>query len=118
MAGAQYISALEWQLLSFFEVEPTKLDPDVSWPYNSFTYDTCRDNRRIVFSVAPANKDFTLSVDFNGLQEIGFTALSVFDIRYCEEHSAEWLELWITQTQVIELRLKPHFRLTGRWNHA
>ena len=116
MAGPHCISALEWQLLSFFEVEPTKLDAEIGWPYNSFTYDTRRANRRILFSVAPAYKDFTLRIERDGLKEIDFTALSVFDIRYCEEGQAEWLELWITDTQVFELRIKPHFSLTGTWD--
>ena len=28
----------EHQLLCFFEAEPRRADPDVPWPYNSFTY--------------------------------------------------------------------------------
>ncbi len=118
MPGPQYISALEWQLLSFFEVEPTTLDAEVGWPYNSFTYDARRDSRRILFSVAPAYKDFTLTIEYDGSKEIEFTALSVFDIRYREESRTEWLELWITDTQVLELRLKPHFSLSETWTQS
>ena len=33
-----YVSVEELELLSFFEVEPLRADPDVPWPYNDFTY--------------------------------------------------------------------------------
>lgn len=32
------ISALEWEVLSFFEVEPQRQDPEAPWPYNDFLY--------------------------------------------------------------------------------
>jgi len=32
------IKAEEIDLLSFFEVEPKRLDKDVPWPYNDFLY--------------------------------------------------------------------------------
>jgi len=33
-----YISAEEYELLSFFEVEPERASPDIPWPYNDFSY--------------------------------------------------------------------------------
>ncbi|WP_269321366.1 hypothetical protein [Bordetella petrii] len=32
------LSIAEHELLCFFEAEPRRADPDVPWPYNSFTY--------------------------------------------------------------------------------
>ena len=36
MATRDYLSVEEWQLLAFFECEPTVLDPGIPWPYNTF----------------------------------------------------------------------------------
>lgn len=114
MHAAYAISAEEWQLLGFFEVEPTKLDADIAWPYNEFTYRRTLGDVTVTFRVAPAYKDFTLTVERGGAKEIELSALSVFDIRYHEERGAEWLEILLTESDWLELRLKPSFSLTGR----
>ena len=35
-------------------------------------------------------------------------------IRYHEERGAEWLEILLTESDRLELRLRPSFSLTGR----
>lgn len=114
MQSTNVISAEEWQLLSFFEVEPEKLDAEVAWPYNDFTFRRALGEVTITFSVAPAYKDFTLIVERSGTKEIELTALSVWDIRYQKEHGAEWLEILLTANDRLELRLRPSFSLSGR----
>jgi hypothetical protein len=114
MQSTHLISAEEWQLLSFFEVEPERLDADVGWPYNDFTYRRTLGEMTITFSVGPAYKDFTLIVERGGAKEIELTALSVWDIRYQKEHGAEWLEILLTPSDRLELRLRPSFSLTGK----
>ena len=109
-----YISAEEWQLLAFFEVEPMRLDSDVPWPYNDFTYERALSDVSVTFAVAPAYKDFTLTVERGGRKEIELSALSVFDIRYNNSAGVEWLEILLTERDRIELRLKPSFSLIGR----
>lgn len=114
MAGTYAISAEEWQLLAFFEVEPTKLDADVAWPYNDFTYRRTVDNTSVTFAVAPAYKDFTLTVERDGVKVIELSALSVSDIRYHQEQGEEWLEILLTDSDRLELRIKPSLSLIGR----
>jgi hypothetical protein len=114
MPASYAISAEEWQLLAFFEVEPTKLDADIAWPYNDFTYRRVLGEVTVTFAVAPAYKDFTLTVERGGAKEIELSALSVFDIRYHEDRGAEWLEILLTEADRLELRLKPSFSLVGR----
>jgi hypothetical protein len=63
MSATYAISAEEWQLLAFFEVEPTKLDADVAWPYNDFTYRRLLGEVTVTFAIAPACKDFTLTAE-------------------------------------------------------
>jgi hypothetical protein len=114
MPATYIISAEEWQLLAFFEVEPTKLDADVAWPYNDFTFRRALGEVTVTFGIAPAYKDFTLIVERGGAKEIELSALSVFDIRYHEDRGAEWLEILLTESDRLELRLKPSFSLTGQ----
>jgi hypothetical protein len=114
MPAPHAISAEEGQLLAFFEVEPTKLDADVAWPYNDFTYRRALGEVTVTFGVAPAYKDFTLTVERGGAAEIELSASSVFDIRYHRDRGAEWLEILLTERDRIELRLKPSFSLTAR----
>lgn len=115
MSTMYAISAKEWEVLAFFEVEPTRLDADVAWPYNDFTYRRAQGDVTITFGVAPAYKDFTLTVERGGVKEIELTALAVFDIRYHEDRGAEWLEILLTVNDVLELRLKPSFSLVGQF---
>ena len=63
MPATDAISAKEWQLLAFFEVEPTRLDADIAGPYNDFTYRRVLGDVTVTFGVAPAYKDFTLTVE-------------------------------------------------------
>lgn len=114
MPAPDTISAEEWQLLAFFEVEPTKLDPNVAWPYNDFTYRCPVGDVTVTFAVAPAYKDFTLTVERNGVKEIELSALSVFDIRYHQELKEEWLEILLTDNDRLELRIKPSLSLIGQ----
>lgn len=114
MPATSAISAEEWQLLAFFEVEPTKLDADVSWPYNDFTYRRTVGDTTVTFSVAPACRDFTLTVERGGAKEIELSALAVFDIRYHDDRGGEWLEILLTERDRVELRIKPSFRLSGQ----
>ena len=113
MSTTYFISAEEWQLLAFFEVEPTKLDADIAWPYNQFTYRRELGDVTVTCGVEPASKDFTLIVERGGTKEIELSALSVFDIRYHEDRGAEWLEILLSESDSLKLRLKPSFSLRG-----
>jgi hypothetical protein len=108
------ISAQEWELLAFFEVEPAMLDPDLPWPVNNVTYRFVAGDVIVIFSVAPAYRDFTLTVERAGAKEIALTAASVCDIRYHEDRGSEYLEILLAQNERLELRLKPAFSLTGQ----
>jgi hypothetical protein len=114
MSATDIISAKEWELLAFFEVEPTKLDADVAWPYNDFTYRRVYGDVTLTFAVAPAYKDFTLTVERGNAKEIELSAASVLDIRYHQNDGGEWLEVVLAEYERVELRLKPSFSLVGR----
>ena len=63
------ITAKEWELLSFFEVEPVLLDPDVPWCYNDAVYSVQFDGLSASFAVSPASRDVRL-VAHRGEQQL------------------------------------------------
>jgi hypothetical protein len=109
-----FISAEEWQLLSFFEVEPTKLDAGECWSVNELEYSCPVGDLQVAFRVAPWHKSCELTVDRAGTTFVKLLAESVFDIRYHARDGSEWLEILLSPDERLELRLKPTFSLVGR----
>lgn len=109
-----FISAEEWQLLSFFEVEPTKLDASECWSVNELEYSCPVGDLQVAFKVAPWRKSCKLTVERAGTTFIQLLAESVFDNRYHARDGSEWLEILLSPDERLELRLKPTFSLVGR----
>lgn len=109
-----FISAEEWQLLSFFEVEPTKLDVGECWSVNELEYSCPVGDLQVAFRVAPWRKSCELTVERAGTTVVQLLAESVLDIRYHARDGSEWLEILLTPDERLELRLKPTFSLVGR----
>lgn len=101
------ISATELDLLTFFEMEPIRTDPDVPWPYNDFLYEIQRGDKRLVFSVAPSNKDLSIKIQSGGTPFFELVAMDVGDVRYHGEKSDERLEIVISGRERLWLRIKP-----------
>src|SRR5690606_27380947 len=97
----------EHQLLCFFEAEPRRADPDVPWPYNSFTYRASVGAYEVSFGIAPAHGDLSLAVRHAGAELYQLTALSVDDVRYHRDGTRETLEIVISPGQRLFLRLRP-----------
>jgi hypothetical protein len=107
-----YVSVEELELLSFFEVEPVRADPDVPWPYNDFTYQLVLGNYSISFGIAPAYKDLSLSVAHNGTALYAFVGLSVKDVRYHKDSDIETLEIVVSDRDTMWFRLRPNLFIT------
>ena len=105
--SAQFITASDLDLLTFFEVEPKPRDTDVPWPYNDFLYETTRGGFKISFAVAPAYKDvhFILSLNDRVLYELN--AVGVDDVRYAKDGSGEILEVIVSSRESLTIRLRP-----------
>jgi hypothetical protein len=56
------VTVKEFELMSFFEVEPQPLDPDVPWPYSDFSYHVELGQYEIEFTISPAYRDICFSV--------------------------------------------------------
>lgn len=102
-----YASVEEFELLSFFEVEPEKSDRDVPWPYADFRYQVERGSCVVCFSIHPACRDVSLSISRDGIEFYRLKAQSLDDIRYHKDSDTETLELCLSERESIWLRLRP-----------
>jgi hypothetical protein len=106
------IRAEEIELLSFFEVEPRRLDKDVPWPYNDFLYEVQRGDLSLSFSVAPAYKDVRIILKKDETQLYELNAVGVEDVIYHNDKGREAVEIVINETDRLWLRVKPEIKLT------
>lgn len=108
----KYISVEELELLSFFEVEPKRTDPDVPWPYNEYSYHVELDTYYVSFRISVAYKDVSISITHNGNEIYSFKALSVDDVRYNKDGHLETLEIVVSERDTILFRLRPTVLIT------
>lgn len=112
------ITVEEWQLLSFFEAEPVRAEADIPWPYNDFSYRVVVGDYAVVFGIAPAYRDLSLSVSRNGMEIYSLTGLSVDDVRYHKDADREALEIVVSGEDSIWIRLRPDLLITQRSGDA
>ncbi len=112
------ITAEELELLSFFEVEPTRADPGIPWPYNDLTYKVELGSYAVVFGIAPSYPDLSFSISHNGSEIYSFTGLAIKDVRFHKNQDFETLEIVISDKDAIWLRLRPTIMITQRAGEA
>ena len=105
------ITTQELDLLTFFEVEPTRVNPDVPWPYSELLYTVKRGDFDISFAISPAYRDIHLVVKRGGDTLYELNALGIDDVRYRKDSSGETLELALTARDSLFLRLVPEVSL-------
>jgi hypothetical protein len=105
----------EWQLLSFFEVEPTLEDPEEPWSCNSASYEVIQDDHVIRFGIAPFYQDVSIEVSNQGTKILEMVALSVEDVRYLRVDGVEQLLIVLSQQNGIELTLRPRLTIKHRY---
>lgn len=108
------ITAEELDLLSFFEVEPTRADVDSPWPYNHLSYKVELDPYAVEFGITPSSLDLSFSISHNGSEIYSFAAVPVKDIRYHKDGDLETLEIVVNDKDCIWLRLRPTVKITQR----
>ncbi len=112
------ITAEELELLSFFEVEPSRADKDIPWPYNDFSYQVELGAYLVVFGIAPSYPDVSLTISFNGAEIYNFSGQSLRDVRYHKSSDHETLEIVVSERDTIWLRLRPSIMITQRSGEA
>jgi hypothetical protein len=103
------ITAQEWELLSFFAVEP-ELQDDAPWAYNDALYTVRQGDLTLTFAIAPAYCDVRIILSDGDTRIYELSAKGVHDVRYAVESGCETLHIVIDNRDSISmsLRLKPH----------
>jgi len=105
------VSVDELELLTFFEVEPTKVDSDIPWIYNELAYEYSQDDYLLVFVIAPSYKDVRLIMKHSGLNLYELNALGVEDVKYHNDRGRETLEVVVNDQDRLWIRLKPELSI-------
>ena len=106
-----YITAEEIELLTFFEVEPKARHTNGPWPYNDFLYEVQQGDIALTFSIDPAYKDLRLAMRFRTQTTYELIATGIEDIKYHNDSGRETLEVLITPTDRLLLRIKPRIEI-------
>jgi hypothetical protein len=106
------LSVEEVELLSFFEVEPSRADRDIPWPYNDYTFEVASGDFDVTFGIAPSYGDVSLKASLNGNEVYSLISMAITDLRYHKNADRETLEIVISETDSIWLRLRPTFQIT------
>ena len=106
-----YVSIEELELLSFFEVEPSRAYLDTPWPYNELTYQLSLGQHAVSFIISPSYRDLSLSVTHDATQIYNFRGRSIKDVRYHKDADLETLEIVVSDRDTIWLRLRPNFAI-------
>ncbi len=106
------ISASELDLLTFFESEPTFLDPKDPWPYTDAAYSVIRGDLELSFSVAPAYKDVRIVLKREAETLYELNAVGVLDVKYHYDSGRETLETAFVNGGSLFLKLKPAISLS------
>ncbi|MDW6005012.1 hypothetical protein [Vibrio mangrovi] len=105
------ISAEEYELLGFFEVEPKMLDYDTPWIYNSLVYEVTDKHRVLTVSIQPSYKDVKVILTEEGDKIFEFEGTGVRDIRVLNDNIPEILEIKVSEEQSIFIKRKPHISI-------
>jgi len=110
----KFISAEQWQLLSFFEAEPELLDPAEHWCFNDAVYKTSDGTVTLSFAVAPAYRDIRIILSQNGQTLYELNAMGVHDVAYVREFGVEQLAVQISDSDRLLLSVKPRIVISHK----
>ncbi len=105
------MSATEFDLLTFFEVEPQLLDPEDPWPYNDAAYHVQQGDLALSFAIAPAYFDVRIILKRAEATLYEFNAMGVEDVTYDIHGGRETLKVSLSPENWIVLTLKPGISL-------
>ena len=102
-----HITAEDYELLGFFETEPVMSEKDIPWVYNDSTYKYNDSVSEITFSIHPSYRDLSFELKQGTSKLLEFSALGIEDVSVKTDSEGEILELKISSSQKIEIRVKP-----------
>jgi len=106
------ITTAEADVVSFFEIEPKRLDADIPWPYNTFIFEIMRGEISLHFSIAPSYGDLALRLQLGDATIYELSAVGIDDLRYNNDSGRETLEIRLRESESLWLRVKPGITIT------
>lgn len=98
------ITAEEYELSGFFEVESELLDPQSPWVYNQATYKVIDNQKVMVVSIQPSYKDIKIELFEGGNAVFDLLATGIEDIKI----ENEILRIELNERQAVQIKRKPY----------
>ena len=100
------LSANEYDLVSFFGILPTQVDPDLPWVYNDSLYEATDGRVYLSFAIAPSVRDVRVILKTGEVTVYELNAMGILDVRHHGDKGRESLEVLISPQHSVWLRLK------------
>lgn len=104
----------EWELLSFFEVEPQRYDTHEEWFVDQSVYVVKRGQITLRFAITPYCRDIYLSLKSDDGFTYDFESSGARAVEVLSENAVETLLIHLGTGAYLSLRLKPSIVLIQR----
>ncbi len=108
----------EYELMSFFEVEPKKQDSDVPFYYNILTYVIKNDSERIEVNISPSYGDIEIFWEQNSILKFNWRFYDIDTLKIEKKDNQECLKIIFNSENMTDcfLWIKPNFKIIGGMN--
>lgn len=106
-----FVTATELELLTFFEAVPELDDPLGTWCCSDALYRVARDGMELSFALNPADHDVRIILQHGERRLYELNAVRIVDVRYLLDGTRETLEVALTPTDRLLLRLRPRITI-------
>ena len=105
----------DYELIGFFEAEPTILDPGVPWLYNTLDFSTSRNGIEVRARIIPSYRELTLRLLQAGQELALFELKEAVGFRVVTDNQREALVVTFAAPRELDnfvLQLKPRVRVS------
>jgi len=105
----------EYELMSFFETEPIKLDPNVPFHYNHLTYIIKNKNEKIEVHISPAYGDIEIFWEQNDILRFNWRLYDIESLKIDNKDGMECLIIKFIPENISDcyMWVKPSFKIIG-----
>jgi hypothetical protein len=108
----------EYELMSFFEVEPKKRDVEVPFYYNNLTYNIINGSETIDITISPSFADIEIFWIQNNLLKFNWKLNNIKTLKIEKNDGIECMKIIFNSENMSDclLWIKPHFKIIGGMN--
>ena len=105
----------DYELISFFEVEPEVLDKDVIWYYNTLTFTIERSDEKVTLNISPAYDDLEIFWERNDELKIHWKLFQIQSVKIEKKDDKEYMRIISTGEFMDDcfFFMKPSIKLIG-----